>query len=339
MIRMAINGFGRIGKAAFKVAIKNPNIEVVAVNGLSPVEMTADLFKRDTVYGNYEGEVSYKGEDKLVIDGKEYLKLTEKDPAKLPWKDLEVDIVLECTGVFRTKEQASMHLEAGAKRVLISAPAKGDEPMGTYVLGVNQDDMDHENDHVISNASCTTNCIAPMMRVLNDRIGVAKAMLTTIHAYTADQNLIDASHKKDLRRARAAALNIVPTSTGAAKATGLVVPAMDGVFDGLSVRVPIPCGSLSDITLITKKDTTVEEINQIFKEAEANPIYKGIIETTEEPIVSSDIIGNPASTIVDLSLTKVVDGNLVKVIGWYDNEYAYSVRLVDQAIEVAEQIK
>ena len=338
-IKLAINGFGRIGQAAFKIAIKNPKIEVVAVNGLSPVEMTAHLFKHDTVYGIYPGKVSTEGEDGFIVDGKKYLKLNEKDPSKLPWKKLEIDVVLECTGVFREKEDAKMHLDAGAKRVIISAPAKGDDPVATYVLGVNQEEMSHEDDYIISNASCTTNCIAPIMKVLNDAIGVEKALMTTIHAYTADQNLVDASHKKDLRRARAAALNIVPTSTGAAKATGIVVPAMDGIFDGISIRVPVPCGSLSDITMITKKDTSTEEVNELFKKAEKNPIYKNIITTTEEPIVSSDIVGNPASTIIDLPLTHVMGGNLLKVVAWYDNEFGYSNRLVEQAVEVAENIK
>ena len=336
-IKIAINGFGRIGQSAFKVAIKRDDIEIVAINGLSPVEMSAYLFKYDSVYGVYPGTVETKGDDKLIVDGKEYLKLTEKDPEKLPWKKLDVDVALECTGVFRTKEEASKHLKAGAKRVIISAPAKGDDPVGTYVLGVNQEDM-KEDEHIISNASCTTNCMAPVMRVINDNFGVEKAFMTTIHSYTAGQNLVDGTGPTDYRRARAAALNMVPTSTGAAKAVGLTIPEVDGIFDGMAVRVPTPCGSLSDMTILMKKDATAEVINEALKKAEAGYL-KGIIECTEDPIVSHDIVGNPASSIVDLTLTKVVAGNFAKIISWYDNEWGYSVRLVDQAVEIAEKLK
>ncbi|MBU0732426.1 type I glyceraldehyde-3-phosphate dehydrogenase [Patescibacteria group bacterium] len=335
-IKIAINGFGRIGQSAFKSAAKRDDIEIVAINGLSPVEMSAYLFKYDSVYGVYPGTVEARGDDKLIVDGKEYLKLSEKDPENLPWKDLEVDVALECTGVFRTKEQASKHLKAGAKRVIISAPAKGDDPVGTYVLGVNQEDM-KDDELIISNASCTTNCMAPVMRVINDNFGVEKAFMTTIHSYTADQNLVDGTHK-DYRRARAAALNMVPTETGAAKAVGLTIPDLEGIFDGMAVRVPTPCGSLSDMTILLKKDATAEEINEALKTAEKGYL-KGILECTEDPIVSHDIIGNPASSIVDLSLTKVTGGNLAKIISWYDNEWGYSVRLVDQAVEIAKQIK
>ncbi|MFH0818947.1 MAG: type I glyceraldehyde-3-phosphate dehydrogenase [Patescibacteria group bacterium] len=340
MTKIVINGFGRIGKAAFKVAIKRSDIEVVAVNGLCSVEDSAHLFKYDSVFGCYEGEVSTKGKDILVVDGKEYKKLAIRDPKDCPWKDLGVDVVLECTGIFRTKEAASAHLAAGAKRVIISAPSKGDDPIGTYVLGVNQNDMDHESQHIISNASCTTNCIAPVMKVMQEVFGVEKAMMTTIHAYTADQNLVDGSHKSgDMRRARGAALNMVPTSTGAARAVGKTMEHFNGIFDGFAVRVPTPCGSLSDITMITSKDVSVEEVNSALTKASEQENFKGILTVTSEPIVSSDIVGNPASSIVDLSLTKVIGGNLVKVVAWYDNEWGYSNRLVEQAVELAKNIK
>jgi len=337
-IKIAINGFGRIGQAAFKIAIEKPELEIVAINGLAPMEMTAQLFKHDSVYGNYPKPVSAEGEEYLVVDGKKYRKFSEKDPSLLPWKDLGIDVVLECTGKFIKKEDAVLHLKAGAKRVIISAPAKGDD-VPTYVIGVNQNQMNHSTDTVVSNASCTTNCIAALMKVIDEVYGIDKALMTTIHSYTADQNLVDGAHKKDIRRARAAALNMVPTSTGAAKAVGLVVPTMKGIFDGLAIRVPVPCGSLSDITIVLKKNTTKEELNNVFINAEQKPEYKGIITTTTDPIVSSDVVGNPASTIVDLALTKVIGGNLVKIIAWYDNEWGYSNRLVEQALEVGREIK
>jgi len=339
MTKIAINGFGRIGKSAFKVAMKRDDIEVVAINGLSSIKDAAHLFKHDTIYGKYSGEVSTKGEDILIVDGKEYKKLTIRDPKDCPWKEMGVDIVLECTGVFRTKEAASAHLEAGAKKVIISAPSKGDDPVGTYVLGINQNEMDHESNNIISNASCTTNCIAPVMKVMQAAFGVKKAFMTTIHAYTADQNLVDASHKSDMRRARAAAMNMTPTSTGAAKAVGKTMEHFNGIFDGFAVRVPVPCGSLSDITMVLDKETTVEEINAALTEASQQENFKGILEVTGDPIVSSDVIGNPASSIVDLSLTKVMGGDLVKVVAWYDNEWGYSNRLVEQAVEVGKYIK
>lgn len=333
-IKIAINGFGRIGQSAFKAALERDDVEVVAVNGLSPVEMSAHLFKYDSVYGVFPGTVETKGEDKLIVDGREYLKLTEKDPEKLPWKGLGVDVALECTGVFRKKEDAMKHIRAGAKKVIISAPSKGDDPVGTYVLGVNMDDY-KEDEKIISNASCTTNCMAPVMRVINENFGVEKALMTTIHSYTADQNLVDGTHKSDYRRARGAALNMVPTSTGAAKAVGLTVPDVKGIFDGMAVRVPTPCGSLADMNIVLKKDATAEEINEALKKA-AEGDLKGILECTEEPIVSHDVVGNPASSIVDLSLTNVVGGDFAKVVSWYDNEWAYSVRLVDQAAVIAK---
>lgn len=340
MVKIAINGFGRIGKAAFKVAVKRSDMEIVAINGLSPMKDTAHLFKYDTVYGIYAGEVSFDGEEYLIVDGRKYRKFSEKDPSKLPWKNLGVDVVLECTGAFTKKEKAMAHITAGAKRVIISAPAKGEDPVGTYVLGVNQDEMNHQSEQIISNASCTTNCIAPIMKVLQEKIGVKKALMTTIHAYTAGQNLVDGTHKSgDMRRARASAQNIVPTSTGAARAVGKTMEHYKGIFDGLAIRVPVPCGSLSDITLVTEKETSKEEINKILKDAAQEAKYKGIITTTEDPIVSSDVIGNPASNIVDLALTNVLGGDLVKIIAWYDNEWGYSNRLVEQAVELAKYIK
>lgn len=337
-IKITINGFGRIGRAAFKAALEKPELEVVAINNPGSLAMLAHLLKYDTVYGRFAKKVEVEGEDYLIVGGKKYRRFAEKDPALLPWKDLDVDVVLECTGVFRRKQDAAKHLQAGAKRVIISAPSKGDDPVGTYVLGVNQEDMNHETDAIISNASCTTNCIAPVMKVLEEKIGIAKALMTTIHAYTADQNLIDGTHKSDFRRARAAALNIIPTETGAARAAAKVIPSLKGKFDGLAMRVPVACGSLSDIVFLAKRATSKEEINTLLKEA-AKTTHQGIIEVSEEPLVSSDIIANPASCIVDLSLTNVIADDLVKVVAWYDNEWGYSVRLVEQAIEVGERIK
>lgn len=337
-IKIAINGFGRIGRAAFKAALEQSDLEVVAINNPGDLKMLAHLLKYDTVYGKFDKKVEVEGEDYLIIDRKKYRRFSEKEPNKLPWKDLNIDVVLECTGKFRKKADAALHLQAGAKRVIISAPAKGEDPVGTYVLGVNQEEMNHESDAIISNASCTTNCIAPVMKVLEEKIGIAKALMTTIHAYTADQNLIDGTHKKDFRRARAAALNIIPTETGAARAAGKVIPSLAGKFDGLAMRVPVACGSLSDVVFLAKRATSVEEINAILKEA-AQATHQDIIEVSEEPLVSSDVIGNSASCVVDLSLTNVIDGDLVKIVAWYDNEWGYSVRLVEQAIEVGKRIK
>ena len=322
-IRIAISGFGRIGRAAFKVALDHPELEVVAFNDLSDVKTLAHLLKYDSVYGKFSKSVEVQ-DDYLVVDGKKIITLAVKEPSELPWKDLEIDAVLECTGVFRTKEKADAHLKAGAGKVIISAPAKDETK--TFVLGVNE--KDYHNEDIINNASCTTNCTSPVMAVVMANFGVKKAMMTTVHAYTADQNLIDGPHK-DLRRARGAAINIVPTSTGAAKATAETLPELKGKFDGLSVRVPIPVVSLSDFTILLKKLVTKEAVNEAFKKAAQSPLYKNILAVTEEPIVSSDIIGNSYSAIVDLSLTQVVDGDLLKVIAWYDNEWGYANRLVE----------
>ncbi|MBI2416255.1 MAG: type I glyceraldehyde-3-phosphate dehydrogenase [Candidatus Kerfeldbacteria bacterium] len=334
--RIAINGFGRIGAAAFRIAIERPELEVVAINGLGSLAMVAHLLKYDSVYGRYDKTVTTEGEDYLVVDGKKYRRFSEKDPTKLPWKDLNVDVVLECTGIFLTRLLASQHLTAGAKHVIISAPAK-DSDIGTYVMSVNQADIG--KDTISSNASCTTNCIGPVMKVMMDKFGVAKAMMTTIHSYTADQNLVDGTHKNDLRRARGAALNIIPTSTGAAKAFGRTMPSYQGIFDGFALRVPTPAGSISDMTIVLQRDTTVEEVNQALTEAANSLAYKGILAVTTDPIVSSDIIGRPESSIVDLGLTMVVGGNLVKVVSWYDNEFGYANRLVDMAESAGKKLR
>lgn len=323
-IRVGINGFGRIGRAAFKIALDTPGIEVVGINDLTDTETLAHLLKYDTAYGKYDKLVSHTASD-LVVAGKSYPVSAEKEPSKLPWKALKVDVVIESTGRFVKQEQAAQHLTAGAKRVVISAPAKGGG-VDTVVLGVNSDNLKQQE--IVSNASCTTNCIAPVVKILLKEFGVKKVMMTTIHSYTADQNLVDGPHD-DLRRARAAAQNIVPTSTGAAIATTETIPELKGLFDGLSVRVPTIVGSLSDFVFILGHKVTKEQVNEALKNAAASPEYQGILEVTEEPIVSSDVIGNPHSSIVDLSLTNVVDGDMVKVVAWYDNEMGYSHRLVE----------
>lgn len=297
--------------------------------------MAAKLLQYDSIYGRYPKSVTWEGEDWLIVDGKKYRRYMERDPKLIPWKEQQVDVVLECTGVFTKRETASQHLVAGAKHVIISAPAKAGD-VGTFVMSVNQADIG--KDTVSSNASCTTNCIAPVMKVMMDTFGVAKAMMTTVHSYTADQNLVDGTHASDLRRARAAALNIIPTSTGAARAVGKTMPVYQGIFDGFALRVPTPAGSISDITMLLKKDITVAEVNQALTTAAHSPAYQGILAVTAEPIVSSDIVGRPESSIVDLNLTMVVSGNLVKVVSWYDNEFGYANRLVDMAVEAGKKL-
>lgn len=327
-MKIAINGFGRIGRTAARIILeKHKQAELVAVNDLTDNPTLAHLFKYDSNYGTFPGDVS-ADDDFLVIAGKKIHSFSEKDPAKLPWDDLKVDVVLECTGAFTDAESAGAHVQAGAKLVIISAPAKGDVP--THVISVNADQVGDGG--VISNASCTTNCITPVAAILHKHFGIKKAMMTTIHSYTADQNLQDGPHK-DLRRARGAAQNIVPTTTGAAKTTAEVIPELKGIFDGLAIRVPTAVGSLSDFTMLLKRPTTIEEVNEVFTEEARSANFKGIVEVTNDPIVSSDIIGKEASAIVDLSLTQVVDGDLVKVVAWYDNEYGYSNRLVEMAIQ------
>jgi glyceraldehyde 3-phosphate dehydrogenase len=322
-IKVAINGFGRIGRIAFRALLHKSNVEIIALNDLTDTATLAHLLKYDSVHGRFPaGSVSHD-DSHIIVDGKPLKVYAERDPKNLPWAALGVDVVLESTGRFTDAASAGAHLEAGAKRVVISAPAKGDIP--TVVLGVN-DNILTGNETILSNASCTTNCLAPMAKVLDEAFGIEKGYITTVHAYTADQSLQDAPHK-DLRRARAAAVSIVPTSTGAAKAVGLVLPHLKGKLDGVAMRVPTVDGSLTDLTVVLKKDVTVEEVNAAMKKA-AESTLKGILEYTEDPIVSVDIIGNPHSCIFDAELTSV-NGNLVKVVGWYDNEAGYSNRVAD----------
>jgi glyceraldehyde 3-phosphate dehydrogenase len=326
-MNIAINGFGRIGRATFKILLeKKGNINVVAINDLTDTKTLAHLLKYDTCYGIYEKKVDFT-KDALIVDGKKYRITAEKDPAVLPWKELGVDIVLECTGKFRSKDKAMAHIKAGAKKVIISAPAD-DPAVKTFVIGVNEEKISAK-DLVISNASCTTNCLAPITEVIRKNFGIKKAIMTTIHSYTADQNLVDGPHK-DLRRARAAAANMVPTTTGAAIAVTETIPSLKNKFDGMAVRVPTPVVSLTDAVYVTTKKVDEKSVNTAFKEA-ARTNLKGIIEASSEELVSSDLIKNPASAIVDLSLTKVVDGDLLKVVAWYDNEWGYSCRLADLA--------
>jgi glyceraldehyde-3-phosphate dehydrogenase, type I len=332
--KIAINGFGRIGRNAFKLAFERDDIEVVAINDLTDTKTLAHLLKHDSTYGTYHYDVSYD-ENSIFVAGKQIRVLAERDPALLPWGEFGIDVVIEATGLFVQPEKARAHINAGAKKVVISAPAKG-EGAKFIVLGVNEHELTREDD-IISNASCTTNCIAPVMAVLEREFGIEKSLMTTVHSYTASQRILDAP-AKDLREARSAAENIVPTTTGAAIATAKVIPSLEGKFDGLSVRVPTPVVSLSDITAVLKRDTTKEEINEVFKRAAADPFYQGILAVTDEPLVSMDFKGNSHSSIVDLSLTNVVDGNLIKVVAWYDNEWGYSNRLVEIVADVAVNI-
>lgn len=324
--KIAINGFGRIGRNAFKIAFERNDLEVVAINDLTDTKMLAHLLKHDSNYGTYQHEVT-SDETSMTVNGQRIEVHGEKDPANLPWGELGVDVVIESTGFFVKPEAARAHIDqAGAKKVIISAPAKGDGA-DTIVLGVNEDSLDGAAD-VISNASCTTNCITPVMAVLESNFGIDKAMMTTVHSYTGDQRLLDAPHK-DPRRARSAATNIIPTSTGASVAAGEALPSLKGVFNGLSLRVPTPVVSLSDFVVLLKQNVTTEQVNAAFKEAAAKPFYQGILQVTEEELVSSDFKGNSHSAIVDLPLTDVVGGNMVKVVAWYDNEWGYSNRLVE----------
>lgn len=324
-VRIAINGFGRIGRNAFKIAFGRDDIEVVAINDLTDTKTLAHLLKHDSSYGTYDKAVGFD-ETGIIVDGQHIAVLAEKEPAALPWRDHSIDVVIESTGFFVDPAKANAHIDAGARKVVISAPAKG-EGADTIVLGVNED-MIATSTPVISNASCTTNCITPVMAVLESTFGIEKAMMTTVHSYTASQRLQDAP-AKDLREARAAAENIVPTTTGASIAAAKALPVLEGKFGGLSVRVPTPVVSMSDFVVLLKRDTTTEEVNQAFKDAAAKPFYQGILDVTEEELVSTDFKGNSHSSIVDLPLTNVVGGNLVKVVAWYDNEWGYSNRLVE----------
>jgi glyceraldehyde 3-phosphate dehydrogenase len=334
--RIAINGFGRIGRNAFKIAFDRDDIEIVAINDLTDNKTLAHLLKHDSSYGEYSHEVS-SDEHSITVDGKKIQTFAETDPAKLPWGDLSVDVVIESTGFFVDPAKARAHIDpAGAKKVIISAPAKG-EGADTIVLGVNEDKIKQGTTDVVSNASCTTNCITPVMAVLESNFGIDKAMMTTVHSYTASQKLQDAP-AKDLREARAAAENIVPTTTGASIAAAKALPALENRFGGLSVRVPTPVVSMSDFVVVLKRDVTIEEVNDVFKKAAAEPFYQGILTVTEEELVSSDFKGNSHSCIVDLPLTAVVGGNMLKVVAWYDNEWGYSNRLVELTADIAKTV-
>ena len=333
-VRVGINGFGRIGRNFFRaVKASGADVEIVAVNDLTDNKTLANLLKYDSILGRFDGEVSYD-EDSLTVDGKKIAAFAEKDPAKLDWASVGADIVIESTGFFTDAEKAKAHLTGGAKKVIISAPAKNEDI--TIVMGVNDDQYDASKHTIISNASCTTNCLAPMAKALNDGLGIERGLMTTIHAYTGDQRLHDAPHS-DPRRARAAAINIVPTSTGAAKAVALVLPELKGKLDGYALRVPTPTGSATDLTFEAPRETTVEEVNEIVKKAASEGPLKGYLQYTEDPLVSTDIVTDPASCIFDSGLTKVI-GNQVKVVGWYDNEWGYSNRLIDLTAYVAERL-
>ncbi len=337
-LKVAINGFGRIGRLTLRAMMerKSKGVDIVAINDLAPLDINAHLLKYDTNYGRFSGTVEVKG-GKLVVNGDEFAVLAERDPAALPWKDLGVDVVIESTGVFRSVEKASAHLTAGAKNVIVSAPLSGeagpDNP--TIVLGVNDELFDPARHKVISNASCTTNCLAPVAKVLQDSFGIEKGFMTTVHAYTNDQQVLDLVHK-DPRRARAAALNVIPTSTGAAKAIGLVIPELKGKMDGIALRVPVGTGSVVDLVCVVRKKATADDVNKAFETA-AKGRMKGVLEVTEDPIVSSDIRAYPVSSVVDARETKALAGDLVKVLAWYDNEWAYSCRLSDLVAIIAEK--
>jgi glyceraldehyde 3-phosphate dehydrogenase len=333
--RVAINGFGRIGRAVLRSAVeRNADLDIVAVNDITDADSLAQLLARDSIYGRFPGPVRAEG-DTLFVDTHTILATRETNPEALPWASLEVDVVIESTGRFRTRADAARHLEAGARKVILSAPAKGADPAdANVVLGVNFDEVyDPERHHIITNASCTTNCLAPVAKVLHETVGIRHGLMTTIHAYTADQNLLDAPHK-DMRRARAAAVNLVPTSTGAAEALGLVLPELEGRLNGFAVRVPVPTGSIVDLTIEAERPTSVAEVNGAFAERAAGAPLVGILQYSEDPIVSADIVGSPYSAIFDAPLTSVIDGTQVKVVAWYDNEWGYANRLVELAERV-----
>jgi glyceraldehyde 3-phosphate dehydrogenase len=338
MTRVAINGFGRIGRNAFKLAFARPDTKVIAINDLTDTKTLAHLLKHDSNYGLYHKDVSFD-EKHIIVDGTKIEVTAEKDPAALPWKRLDIDVVIESTGRFVKGEDAALHIKAGAKKVVISAPAKGDDTsVATHVISVNDKQLDIEKVDVFSNASCTTNSITPVAAIIEREFGIQKAMMTTIHSYTASQALQDAP-SKDLREARNAAENIVPTSTGATIAAAKALPALEGVFQGLSIRVPTPVVSLADFTFLTKKDTTIEEVNAVLLKASKSDRFHGVLSYTEEELVSRDFIGDPHSSIVDSKLTNVVGGNMVKVVAWYDNEWGYSNRLVELVALVGKKLK
>ncbi len=332
--KVAINGLGRIGRAALKIILDTPKLELVAVNDIASPQNLAYLVKYDTVYGRYEKTVETDNHD-LMIDGKHYALLTEKDPTRLPWSQLGIDIVFECTGRFTKREDLEKHIRAGARNVILSAPAKSNDVV-TVVHGVNQPNGDTR---IIACASCTTNCITPVIEVLGRRIGIRKAVMTTVHAYTASQAIVDSPNSSHPRRGRAGANNFVPTSTGAAIATTKALPQYKGLFDGVAVRAPVPVGSLADITVLTTRKTTVEEVNRIFKEEAASARYQDVLGTSEDPLVSSDITKDSRASIVDLGMTRVVDGDLVKVMSWYDNEWGFTSQMVREAVEIARSLQ
>ncbi|MDP6388089.1 MAG: type I glyceraldehyde-3-phosphate dehydrogenase [Candidatus Pacebacteria bacterium] len=339
-IRIAINGFGRIGRAFFRVAKDVPELEIVAINDLCDAENIAYLLKYDSAYGKSNFDVSVKGKS-LITEGKEILSLAQKDPSKLPWKDLDIDIVVESTGAFTSYEKSKAHLDVGAKRVVVTAPVEDAPPAGisgeTVLMGVNDNAL--ETCDISSNASCTTNAGSPLLAILDEKIGIEKAMLSTVHGYTSTQNLVDGPNRRDMRRGRAAAENIVPSTTGAAVATTKAIPELEGKFDGMALRVPVALGSIVDITFVAKKNTSAQEVNKILEDATGQEKWKGIFTTTKEPIVSSDIVGNTHGAIADLSFTRVVDGNLVKVLSWYDNEMGYANTLVKHVIASAKHLQ
>ncbi|MFW5654328.1 MAG: type I glyceraldehyde-3-phosphate dehydrogenase [Roseicyclus sp.] len=324
--RVAINGLGRIGRASLKILHETPEFELVAVNDVAPPDNLAYLLRYDTVYGRHPEEVGVEG-DRLKVGDRTYRVLSETDPAALPWRELEVDVVLECTGVFTKRPDLQKHLDAGARTVILSAPAKGEEEVPFVVHGVNE----AHGEPIISTASCTTNCIAPVMEVIGRRIGIDKALMTTIHAYTSSQDLVNGPAGK-WRRGRAAAANFVPTTTGAAKATTKALPQFEGRFDGVAIRGPVPAGSISDITIVTERETSVGEVNAIFEEEAGSDRYRGVMGVTHDPIVSSDIIRDPRGSLVDLTMTQVVGGTLVKVMAWYDNEWGYAAQMIREAL-------
>ncbi len=324
-MKVAINGFGRIGRLAYRNLLNMSEVDVVAVNDLTEIHMLAHLLKYDSAHGPFQGQIEVISDHELHVNGNALKVYAERNPEDLPWKSLDIDVVLECTGVFRTAEKAGMHLTAGANKVVLSAPAKGGN-VRTIVLGVNEHELE-DSDQIISNASCTTNCLAPMAKVVHDLAGIEKGFITTTHAYTADQNLQDAPHSKDFRRARAAAHSIIPTSTGAAKTVGLVLPELEGKLDGMALRVPVITGSITDCTFILNRESSIEEVNAAMKDAAAGAM-QGILQYTEDPIVSADIVGSTYSCIFDAELT-MVQGNLLKMSGWYDNEYGYATRAAE----------
>jgi glyceraldehyde-3-phosphate dehydrogenase type I len=336
MIKIAINGFGRIGRSVFKRIIENhPDLEVSAINDLTDNKTLAHLLKYDSIYGRYEKEIG-SNESSISVNQKKFPVFAERDPKKLPWEKLGIDIVLECTGIFRDLDGARKHIKAGAKKVIISAPSKSGNAIPSYVMGVNESKFSPKKDQIIDMGSCTTNCIAPLVKILNDNFTIEKGFMSTIHSYTTDQRILDLPHK-DLRRARAAAINIVPTTTGAAKALGKVIPEVNNKIDGIAIRVPTPIVSLLDLVVKVKKSTKTQEVNKILKKAEIQKNFKGILRTEIEPLVSSDYIGDSYSSIVDLSQT-MVNGNLIKVVSWYDNEFGYSARLAELAEFIGKKL-